>query len=612
MRRARRKMAWAATILLVALGVFLVPTIWLRPWSLDHFYARTFVAFALRHPMLMTNLGLLDGTPFDFYSDKLDDFSPAAEDREVRFLENQLAILHSFDRTRLRPRERLSYDVLDWFLTDEEQNARYKDHDYPVNQMFGFQSELPDFMIDQHPLRRPHDAETYVARIGKFGVAFDQTLAGLRRREAMGVVPPRFVIREVTEQMRKFAGVPARRNPLFTHFTERADSIPGLPGTTRERLASRLAGEIDATVYPAYHRLMAYEESLLARATDDDGVWKLPDGDRYYDRCLQSQTTTTLSADSIHALGVREVDRLQAEMTRILKAQGYHGGDLSTTLRTVFAEPRFQFPPGDSGRAMILARYRAILDDASLRLGPLFGVRPRARLEVRRVPAFKEATSPAAYYQGPSIDGRRPGVFYANLRDPREARRPEMRTLAYHEGIPGHHFQISIQSELEDVPFFRRVLPFTAYAEGWALYSEHLAYESGFQQDAFDSLGALQAELFRAVRLVVDTGIHREHWTRQQAIDFMVGNTGMPETEIVSEVERYIVDPGQACAYKVGQLDILRLRESARERLGARFDIRRFHDVVLSNGSLPLSLLERVVDEWVQDELKKPAAGERG
>ncbi len=612
MRRAKRKIAWGFGALMVALAVFLVPTIWLKPWSLDHYYARVFFEFAARHPMLMTNLGLLDGTPLDFYSDKLDDFSPEAEDREVEFLEQQLKVLHSYDRTRLDPKARLSYDVLDWFLTDEEANARYKDHDYPVNQLFGFQSELPDFMIDQHPLRRPHDAETYVTRVSRFGVAFDQTLRGLRRREAEGVVPPRFVVRDVLQQMNGFVAAPPRQNVLYTHFSSRADSIPNLGADQRDRLRGRLEHEIAGTVYPAYHRLIAYEESLLTRANDDDGVWKLPDGDRYYDRCLQTETTTTLSADSIHALGQHEVDRLQGEMRRILGAQGYHGSDLAATLRGVLAESRFQFPAGDSGRAMILAQYQAILDDANARVGALFDLRPKARLAVERVPAFKEATAPGAYYQAPSIDGRRPGVFYANLRDPHETRRPEMRTLAYHEGIPGHHFQISIQNELKGVPFFRRVLPFTAYAEGWGLYAEHVAYESGFHQDAYDSLGALQAELFRAVRLVVDTGIHRERWTREQAIDYMVRNTGMSETEIVSEVERYIVDPGQACAYKVGQLDIVRLRERARERLGSRFDIRRFHDVVLSNGSLPLSLLERVVEEWVQEEMKKPAAGERG
>ena len=259
-----------------------------------------------------------------------------------------------------------------------------------------------------------------------------------------------------------------------------------------------------------------------------------------------------------------------------------------------------------------MADYQKILDDANVRVGTLFDIRPKTGVKVQRVPAFKEATAPGAYYQPGSISGSRPGTFFVNLRDPEENKRPEMRTLAYHEGIPGHHFQITIQQQLKGVPFFRRILPFTAYAEGWGLYAERLAYENGFHQDAYDSLGGLQAELFRAVRLVVDTGIHRKHWTRQQAIDYMKANTGMEESKVVTEIERYIVNPGQACAYKGGQLKILELRERARRQLGARFDIRRFHDVVLENGSLPLGLLERVVDDWVAQELKRPSSGDRG
>jgi uncharacterized protein (DUF885 family) len=612
MRRARRKLLGALAVLLVALAVFLVPTLWFKPWSIDHYYARVFVEVALRHPMLMTSLGLLDGTPFDFYSDKLDDLSPQFEEKEARFLDRQIATLHSYDRTRLRPKERLSYDVLDWFLTDQQQNNRFMFHDYPLNQLFGAQSEIPSFMMTQHPLKRPRDAEHYVRRVARMGTAFDQVLAGVRTREARGVIPPRFVIREVLDQMKGFIAPPPRQNPLFATFHSRCDSIAGFAQPSRDALEGRLENEIRDVVYPAYRRMIAYEDSALAKATDDDGVWKLPQGDAYYDRCLQSTTTTTLTADSIHALGEREVATLQGEMRRILDAKGYHDRDLAGTIRRVFAEPRFGFAAGDSGRAQILAAYQAILDDARERVRPLFGIQPKARLEVVRVPAFKEATAPGAYYDEPSIGGQRPGRFFANLRDPTETRRPEMRTLAYHEGIPGHHFQLSIQTELKGVPFFRRVIPFTSYAEGWGLYAERLGYENGFQRDAFDSLGALQAELFRAVRLVVDTGIHREHWSRQQAIDYMIANTGMKPTEVVTEVERYIVIPGQACAYKVGQLELLALRERARAELGPRFDLRRFHDVVLGNGSLPLSLLERVVEEWVQDELKRPASTERG
>ena len=612
MRRGRRRLAWAAAILVALIAAFVVPTLWLKPWTIDHYYARVFARFALRHPMLLTGLGMLDGTPFDFYSGKLDDLSPAFEDKEARFVEDELAMLHRYPRARLAPAGRLSYDVLEWFLVDQQQANRFMRYDYPVNQLFGVQSSLPDFMINIHPLKKPRDAETYVERVAQFGRAFDQVLAGLQMREAAGVVPPRFVIREVLAEMKGFVGHPPRENPMFTHFAARLDSLGDLPEQKKAALAERLAKEIQETVYPAYQRLIAYHERLLAVATDDDGVWKLPNGDAFYDQCLRSRTTTDMSADSIHSLGLEETARIQGQMRAILDRKGYRGVELQPAMKKLSEDPAFRFAAGDSGRAAILAGYRAILDESNQRVRDLFGVRPAAGVTVERIPAFKEATSPGAYYQPSSIGGARPGTFYANLRDPAETRRYEMRTLAYHEGIPGHHFQLSIQQELKGVPFFRRIIPFTAYAEGWGLYAERVAYEHGFHQDAYDSLGALQAELFRAVRLVVDTGIHRKHWTRQQAIDYMVKNTGMSEAEVVTEIERYIVNPGQACAYKVGQLKIIELRERARQRLGARFDIRRFHDVVLENGALPLGLLERVVDEWIAGEQKKPSAGDRG
>jgi uncharacterized protein (DUF885 family) len=383
----------------------------------------------------------------------------------------------------------------------------------------------------------------------------------------------------------------------------------GLDPAKKKELVAGAEREVGTTVYPAYTRLIAECEQLEKVATTDDGVWKFPNGDAFYQSCLRSETTTDMPADSIHALGLREVARIQGQMRTLLREKGYRADDLAAAMKKMQAEPRFHFPPGDSGRAMILAAYQKILDDANTRMSPLFDVRPRTGVKVERVPAFKEATAPGAYYNPGTLSGSRPGIFFANLRDPAETSRPEMRTLAYHEGIPGHHFQLSIQQELKGVPFFRRVLPFTAYAEGWGLYAERLAYENGFQQDAYDSLGALQADLYRAVRLVVDTGIHRDRWTREQAIDYMVTNTGLESTKVVTEIERYIVNPGQACAYKVGELKILQLRQKAMDALGPRFDIRKFHDVVLTNGSLPLSLLERVVDDWIAEERAESQAG---
>ncbi len=599
-------------VLAIAAAVFVVPTVWLKPWSIDHYYARVFIRYALRHPELLSQLGILDGTPFDGYASRLDDRSPDFERRESRQVADELRTLHSYDRAGMSESARLSADVLEWFLDDQVRESAFQFYDYPVNQLFGVQSGLPEFMMSVHALRRPRDAEHYVARLSRFGEAMDQTIQGLELRRGMGIVPPRFVLERVLKEMRDFASGPAAANPLVVTFAARIDSIRGLGAAEKQALISRATHEVEGTVFPAYARLIACCASLETVSTTDDGVWKFPRGDRYYDQCLRARTTTDLPADTIHAMGLRELDRIQSEMRGILRAHGIQAGDLGAAMQKLAKEPRFHYPPGDSGRALLLAEYQRIIDDADHRVGALFDLRPHTGVKVQRVPAFREATAPAAYYNSASLSGSRPGIFFVNLRDPAAARRMEMRTLAYHEAIPGHHFQLTIAQELKGLPFFRKIIPFTAYVEGWGLYAEHLAYENGFQRDAYDSLGALQAELFRAVRLVVDTGIHRERWSRQQAIDFMVRNTGMDTSEVVSEVERYIVNPGQACAYKVGELELLELRQRAKDALGSRFDIRKFHDVVLGNGALPLSILSRQVDEWIAAEKRSAAQSSKG
>jgi uncharacterized protein (DUF885 family) len=599
-------------VLLLAATVFVVPTVWFQPWSVDHLYGRVFITYAMRHPELLTQLGILNRVPFGSWRDRLDDYSPAMEEKDFQLAQDNLSRLHRYDRRKMSESARLSYDVMDWFLTDAVKSGKFRDYDYPLNQMFGFQSGLPDFMLTLQPLKTPRDAESYLRRVAAFGPAFEQTAQRVELREKKGILPPRFVLREVREQMEKFIAKPPDQNDLYTHFVTGTDSIRGLDPAKRDQLRKQLAQEIAEVVVPSYQKMIVLVKGQEQRATDDDGVWKLPDGDAFYDAALRRFTTSDLPADTIHALGLREVGRLQTEMRPLMDRVKLTKGTFAARLLDMNKSPRFGFPAGDSGRAQILARYQEILDDASKRCDSLFDVRPKARLEVKRVPPFKEATTPGAYYNEGALDGSRPGVFFANLRNPAETRRPDMRTLAYHEGIPGHHFQISVAQEMKDVPFFRKVIPFTAYVEGWALYSEHLALEKGFHQDAYDSLGAMRAELFRAVRLVVDTGIHRDRWTRQQAIDYMLANTGMDTAEVVTEIERYIVLPGQACAYKVGQLEILQLRDRAMNRLGDRFDIKKFHDVVLTHGALPLALLDRVVDQWIDSELSAAGAAKKG
>ena len=597
-----RRRAAFAVLVLTALAIFLIPTLWFRPWIIDHFYMRVFLVEALHHPTLLTQIGVLDGSPLDGYNARLDDLSPAAERGGQARVERALATLRGYDRASMSRHERLSADVLDWYLDDQKRGAAFQFYDYPVNQLAGIQSQLPDFLINVHPLKRERDVRYYVKRVAAIAPAFDQVIEGLKLRESLSVIPPRFVLDRVLTGMKQFTAVPPRENELYRHLAEKLPSIRGVDAKRGAAHLSDLEQTLASRVYPAYARLAAECAHLDSIARTDDGVWKLPRGDAYYAWCLRHHTTTDLPADSIHALGLAEVARIQAQMRSLLRAQHLPADDVGASVAKLRTQPRFHYPDVEGARDSILADYQRIIDDASRRSDSLFHMRPKAGVVVKRVPPFEEATAPGGYYQPASLGGGRPGTFFANLRDVGAVNRAGMRTLAYHEAIPGHHFQISIAQEMKDVPFFRKLIPFTAYIEGWGLYAEQLAIEHGFHPTAWDSLGALGSELFRAARLVVDTGIHRKHWTRQQAIDYMVKATGRDEPAVISEVERYIVAPGQACAYKVGELRIVALRERARAKLGPKFDLRHFHDVVLSHGALPLSVLEREVDDWIDRE----------
>ncbi len=395
---------------------------------------------------------------------------------------------------------------------------------------------------------------------------------------------------------------PVTVNILYANFSTKIDEIPDLSEEQKEAYKLQVETEVRTTVFAAYGTLISYFQNLKSKATNEDGVWKFPDGANYYQYQLKSNTTTDYTPEQIHQIGLAEVARIKTEMLDILNQEGFADSTntIGEIIQEVNKEERFQFQNNDEGRKEVLARYDEILEEVDGKLDDVFDVRPKAGLEVKRVPEFKEEGSAGAYYNQPAMDGSRGGVFYANLRDVSEVVKFGMKTLAYHEGMPGHHFQIAIQSELENVPIFRTFGLFTAYVEGWALYSERLAWEIGmYDNDPFGNLGRLQAEMFRAVRLVVDTGIHYKRWTREEAIIYMVANTGMPTGEVVTEIERYIVMPGQACAYKIGMIKILELREKAKTALGDKFDLKEFHNVVLKNGAVPLSILEELIDAYI-------------
>ncbi|MFL6589702.1 MAG: DUF885 domain-containing protein, partial [Chthoniobacterales bacterium] len=452
-----------------------------------------------------------------------------------------------------------------------------------------------------HRLLAPRDCEYYRQRLNAVGTKFDQLLESLKLREQKGILPPRFVVEKVLDEMNKFVSTPPAENILATSFKTRTAKIKGMTDEQRAVFQKRIEMAISDQVYPAYQKLIDYFNGILAKTTTDDGVWKLPDGDAFYAYALRKSTTTSMPPAEVHALGLREVARIETEMRALLDANGFAGRPVLEAAEALGKDPRFLFPNNDDGRTQVLAEYTRLINDAIARCPQLFATLPKAKIEVERVPAFKEATAPGAYYNGASMDRVRPGVFYANLRDLNEIPKWSMPTLAYHEGVPGHHWQIATAQELKGVPEFRKLIPFTAYQEGWALYAEWLAKEAGwYEGDPFGDFGRLQAEQFRAVRLVVDTGIHAKRWTREQAIAFMREKTGMGEKEVTSEIERYIVNPGQACAYKVGMLKIQDLRKRAQTELGSKFDQRQFHDVVLKNGALPLEILDEQVATYIQ------------
>tara|TARA_R110002073_G_scaffold72537_1_gene177820 strand:+ start:861973 stop:863862 length:1890 start_codon:yes stop_codon:yes gene_type:complete len=623
MTKKRTWKFWTSRTILILLLIgilWLVNLIWFKPFNIKHFYDKVFIELALDSPELTTAMGI--PVLYDRSKDELNDISDKKQWESFNKMKEDYETLMSYDFESQSEENKLNTKILSFYLEGLKDGEPFFYHGYPVNQMRGIQSGLPSLMENSHKLRNKSDAEAYISRLSKFDTKFNQLIESLKISEGKGIIPPKFVIARVLDEMNGFIGAKknstatdkdsinslssVKSNILFTNFELKIDKLEKLSSEEKDSYKKQVEKEIGTTVFGAYKNLIQYFEQLKTKATTDDGVWKLPNGDAYYRYQLKQQTTTDLEPEEVHQIGLSEVARIKSEMKNILQTEGYADSTmtLGATIQKLNKEERFLFPNNDEGRQMILDQYDHILAEISAGLDDAFDVRPKAGLEVKRVPEFKEEGSAGAYYNAPAMDGSRGGTFYANLRNVHETVKFGMKTLAYHEGVPGHHFQIAIQSELEGVPIFRTIGLFTAYIEGWALYSEQLAWELGFyKNDPFGNLGRLQAEMFRAVRLVVDTGIHFKKWTREEAIDYMVLNTGMTTTEVATEIERYIVMPGQACAYKIGMLKILELRESAKKKLGNQFDLKEFHNVVLKNGAVPLDILEEIIESYVDETL---------
>ena len=574
----------------------------------NEFFEEAFTEMLMRSPQFQTRLGMK--TDKDKWNDISD--AHAREDYEIR--KRQMTTLkETIDYDKLDRSAKLSYDL---FLLENQRhldNFEYRFHNYPANQMRGTQSEVPAFLINFHRIDDVEDAQAYISRIRSSAALFDQLIENLQIRADKGVIPPRFVFPYVIDDSRNvITGAPfddsGDDSTILADFTKKINALD-IDDDAKAELLAEANEALVRSLGPAYEKLIAYVAELHERATTDDGVWKLPDGAAYYTRRLENMTTTTLTASEVHDLGLQEVARIHAEMRAIMKEVGYDGS-LQEFFEFMRTDEQFYFDETEEGRQAYLDGAVEIIDTMKGRLDELFITKPKADLIVKAVEPFREKSAGKAFYERPAPDGSRPGTYYANLYRMSDMPTYQMEALAYHEGVPGHHMQIAIAMELENFPRFRKYARYTAYSEGWALYTEYIPKEIGFYEDPYSDFGRLAMELWRACRLVVDTGIHSKKWTREEAIDYLVENTPNPEGDAIKAIERYIVMPGQATAYKIGMIKIIELRENARAKLGDDFDIREFHDTVLTNGPVPLTILETTVDEWVASKAGT-AAGSR-
>lgn len=599
-----RSLGVLAVLAVIGVGYVVYCTIWGTPLRFKDLLVRQAVEQVLDSPQLTTMIGVVDGAWYDFSSDKLDPYS--LRDRQSKFDRTRRfdAELAAWDRNKLSDQDKLSVDIIRWGYERTLADEKYpwlgaNNKPYPVEQAFGIQKGVVNFLLSTHQIKNARLARHYVARLKAIGPEIDAVREDIKRQAGLGVIAPDFIIDHSIDQMKALIAPKPKDSPLVTHLAEKVRGV-GMDAGEANALVEEATAAVTDVLYPSYRRLIAQELDLRKHATHDAGIWRLKGGSEYYADQLKLLTSTDMTPDEIHAYGLSEVARINAEMDTILKSVGLTDGTVGERMIRLMADPRFHYANDDTGRAAQLQRYRQILGRVQLILPKYFSHIPKIPLEVQRVPVFAEKGSAGAYYERPSLDGSRPGIFFANLRDTTETPMWAMPTLAYHEGIPGHHMQIATATEITDLPYQRRLAYMPAFGEGWALYAEHLAKDIGlYADDPYGDLGRLQAELFRAVRLVVDTGMHAKHWSREQAVDYMQKNTGMAVSEVTAEIERYVVWPGQACAYKIGMKSILDLRGKARDALAGKFDLREFHAVVLENGAMPLWLLRRNVEAWI-------------
>ncbi|MGI2178286.1 DUF885 domain-containing protein [Shewanella frigidimarina] len=556
-----------------------------------------FMENVMANPVNQTYLGIKQ----DY--GKWNDLSDAAADADLARSKQQLTRLTSLDANKLNEQAALSYELLKAGLEHSISDDKWRYHTYPINQMYGVHSVVASFLINQHQVTDESDAKAYISRLNAIPTLLAQLETSLEIRAKKHIIAPKFVFPYVISDSKNIiTGAPftdtGKDSALWADATRKINKLD-ITDDSKKALLDEVKQALLTKVKPAYEQLITYTKSLETRADTRDGAWKLPDGEAFYNNALTRTTTTDMTADTIHDLGLSEVKRIHDEMRIIMKKVHFAGG-LQEFFVFMRDDKQFYYPETDEGKTAYLAQAKSLIDTMESRLDEVFTIKPKAELVVRKVEAFREKSAGKAFYDQPAPDGSRPGSYYANLYKMEAMPKYQMEALAYHEGIPGHHMQIAIAQELQGIPKFRKFGGYTAYIEGWGLYSEYFPKEMGLYADPYSDFGRLSMELWRACRLVVDTGIHAKKWTREQAITYYVENTPNAESDAIKMVERHIVMPSQATAYKVGMIKILQLREQAKKALGAKFDIREFHTVILKNGPLPLDILEEQVNKWIK------------
>ena len=570
--------------------------------SLDKFLDDSVLEPILDSPQTLTSLGLHQLDFLTNHNENLDDYSVEKSESDHEKFLVYYEKLNNFDETKLPDSAKLNLEVAKFAANIEKrgfENFRY--YMGPFIQFYGTHLSFVNFMTDTHKLVSEKDAEDYIKRIAKIPDAIDQLMIFEKRRAEAGIYSPKFVYEKTLLQLTSLIETPTDQHPLFMSFKDASESMD-LETDKKESMFLSLKDNIEK-FKSSYARLKILVEENSQNAREFDGVWSLPNGDDYYKHRLQIFTTTDLTADEIHKLGLQMVEEIQSEIKRILSEEGY---DINRPLADLFVElnndPRFLFEDSDEGREAILDEYRRINEETYAMLPDYFNELPKAKVVVKRVPIFSEKSAAGGYYQGSSLDGSRPAAWYANLYDINATQTFKMPALSFHEAVPGHHLQIALNQENQNQTLWNKFgYRTSAFSEGWALYAERLAVEAGLLRDPYEQIGSLQSELFRAARLVVDTGLHSKKWTREEAIIYMMDNAGEVRSESESEIERYIVWPGQATSYMIGRIKIMELRERAKAELGNRFDIKDFHSVVLMNGILPLTVLEALVDQYIKE-----------